>query len=56
MTWINSIAFSPDGKRLVSGGTKGIIGIWDIKKQECFHIFSFNDLNVKSVSYSTKGK
>jgi len=27
--WVNSVAFSPDGKHLVSGSADGTIKVWD---------------------------
>jgi len=31
---INSLAFSPDGKKLVSGGNDGSIKLWDVDRGE----------------------
>ena len=37
---IFSLAFSPDGKKLVSGGDKGIICVWNVRKGKLLHSLS----------------
>ncbi len=31
-TWVNSVAFSPNGQNLASGGEEGHIFLWDTRK------------------------
>ena len=33
--WVWSVCFSPDGKRLASGGQDGTIKVWDVERGEC---------------------
>ena len=36
---INSVGFSPDGSRFVSGALDGTIKIWDVDNAQLIHIF-----------------
>ncbi len=57
---INSIAFSPDGNKLVSGSDDYTIKLWDIEKQRQIvtlrHITDFAQSQIKAVSFSPTGQ
>ena len=52
---ILSIAFSPDGTLLVSGGMDANIRLWNIETQEQIHAFTTHNLAVISVDFSPDG-
>ena len=58
--WVNSIAFSPDGKMLVSGGEvrDEAVKLWDVDASQNHLIASFLGHNntVESVTFSSDGK
>src|SRR5438552_11082267 len=54
--WIFSIAFTPDGKQLVSGDRDGTIKVWDIDKGKELATFSGHDRAVWAIAISTDGK
>jgi len=47
-----SVAFSPDGARVVSGGADNAARIWDIKAGRCIFILRGHTGNVRSVAWS----
>ena len=52
---ISSIAFSPDARRLVSGGSDNIVRIWDVAAGQQVFNLEGHDLMVASVAYSPDG-
>ena len=58
---INSVAFSPDGKRLATGSSDGTVKIWDAATgQETFtlkgHAEGVGTVGVECVAFSPDGK
>jgi WD40 repeat protein len=50
------VAFSPDGRRLVTGGIDGIVKLWDVPSgQEALSLRGHLDL-VRSVAFSPDGR
>jgi len=63
MTWISnghskkvtSIAYSPNGDRIVSGSKDCTVRVWDVSTGDCLYIFTGHTASVYSVSYSPQG-
>jgi WD40 repeat protein len=51
-----AVAFSPDGKWLVSGGADGNVGIWDVETGECTRTIVAHKEWVHSVAPSPDGR
>jgi WD40 repeat protein len=55
--WVNSIAFSPDGKILASSDDDGLVTLWDTQRhQQLGEPFRIPGLGVNSVAFSPDGK
>ena len=50
------VAFSPDGKRIVSGSSDGTLKIWDAESAEQLQTLTGHTSKVLSVAFSPDGK
>jgi WD40 repeat protein len=50
------IAFSPDGKRLASGGVDNILRLWDVEAGECLLSVELNLRSLTSLAFSPDGR
>jgi WD40 repeat protein len=53
---IDSVAYSPDGKRFVSGGWDGTVKIWSVKNGKLLRTIPYGALYVNGVAWSPDGK
>jgi WD40 repeat protein len=56
-SWVYSVAFSPDGKRIVSGSGDNTVRVWDAETGEAVHTpLQGHTRGVSSVAFSPDGK
>ena len=53
--YIYSIAFSPDGTKIISGSSDKTIKIWDANTGQCLKTLEGHSNNVYSVAFSPDG-
>ena len=53
--WVNSVAFSPDGRRIVSGSQDRTIRIWNALTGECLRTIRGHQGPVEAVAFSPDG-
>ena len=54
--WVSAVAFSPDGKSLVSSGTDGIVKLWDVATGQVRAALQGHKGSVHGLAYSPDGK
>lgn len=52
---VYNMAYSPDGRHLVSGGTDGIVRVWDTATGRCLHELHGHSGSVKAVAMEAGG-
>jgi WD40 repeat protein len=53
---VNSVAFSPDGKKVLSGSADNTLKMWDIATGKCLKTLSGHSGSVRAVAISPDGK
>ena len=53
--WVNSVTFSPDGKRVVSGSNDKTVLVWDVETCQAT-LLEGHTGSVRSVTFSPDGK
>ena len=54
--YVNSVAFSPDGQIVASGGTDGLVALWHVKDGERLHTLAGHGGGVSEVAFAPDGK
>ena len=53
--WVESVAYSPDGTKIISGSDDKTVKIWDANTGECLKTLEGHSNYVNSVAYSPDG-
>jgi WD40 repeat protein len=53
--WVRSVAFSPDGEMLASGGADRLVKLWNVETGACIKTYSGHQGEVFSVAFSGDG-
>ncbi len=54
-SWVNTLAFSPDGRWLASGHDDGKVLLWDVKQGICVRTCQAGEVPVSVIAYSPDG-
>jgi hypothetical protein len=54
--FINSMALTPDGRRLLTGGEDRILRVWDVQAAKTVHHYEGHNLSISSVAISQDGR
>jgi WD40 repeat protein len=55
-SWVNSVAYSPDGQTVASGSRDSTIKLWNVKTGKLLQTLEGHSSSVKSVAYSPDGQ
>ncbi|MGK4456089.1 WD40 repeat domain-containing protein, partial [Klebsiella pneumoniae] len=53
---VSTLAFSPDGSQLVSGGDDDSLKFWDVPNRKLIRSIPFGQKGIAAVNYSADGK
>jgi WD40 repeat protein/serine/threonine protein kinase len=53
---VTAVAFSPDGKQVLSGSDDKTLRLWDVATGQCLHAFQGHTSDVTSVAFAPDGK
>jgi WD40 repeat protein len=53
--WVSSVAFSPDGLKIVSGSNDSAVRVWDAQSGEALQTLEGHSGEVNSVAFSPEG-
>jgi WD40 repeat protein len=54
--WVMSVAFSPDGRRILSGSYDNTVRLWEVDGGKLLHVFRGHTERVRSVAYAPDGR
>ncbi len=54
--WVNAVAFSPDGRTLVSGNSDGTLKLWDVASGSELSTFSGHTGGIDALAFSPDGR
>ncbi|MEM9280703.1 MAG: AAA family ATPase [Verrucomicrobiota bacterium] len=55
-SFVNSVAFAPNGKSLLSGSDDNTVRLWDASSGKCLRVFEGHSSSVASVAFAPDGK